>query len=103
MPFKDPEARRRYDRERKRAIRAVSASAPVVVPSDVRMRVADDVGALLREAVRLALSDQKARGIEKARTLGYLSSIGLRLLQTTELEDRLEALERAINFHKNVG
>lgn len=98
MPFKDPEDRRRYDRERKRAIRAVSASTPVVVPADVRLKVAGDVGLLLREAVRLALSDQKARGIEKARTLGYLSSIGLRLLQVHELEDRLEALERAIRF-----
>lgn len=103
MPFKDPEDRRRYDRERKRAIRAVSASTPVVVPAEVRIKVAGDVGLLLKEAVRLTLSDQKARPIEKARALGYLSSIGLRLLQVHELEDRLQALERAMAYRDQAG
>jgi hypothetical protein len=103
MPFKDPEDRRRYDRERKHAIRAASASTPVVVPAEVRIKVAGDVGLLLKEAVRLTLSDPKARPIEKARTLGYLSSIGLRLLQVHELEDRLEALERVMRFSADSG
>ena len=46
--------------------------------------------------MRLALSDTQARGVEKARTLGYLASIGLRLIETSTLERRLETMEEVL-------
>lgn len=96
MPFRDPEERRRYDRERKRSIRGQARSEPIVLPASARVRVVEDVENLLAEAVRLVLSDSRASGVQKARALGYLSSIGLRLIETHELRERLDALEVAL-------
>lgn len=42
------------------------------------------------------LSDGKASGVQKARALGYLCSIGLRLIETYELAERLDGLETAL-------
>ena len=98
MPYRDPEDRRRYDRERKRALRAAAGSKPLVLAAEVRMRVAADVEDLLREAVRLVLTDPKARGLEKARALGYLCSVGLRLIEVHDLEERLDALEQSLRL-----
>ncbi len=98
MPYRDAEDRRRYDRDRKRSLPASRSSAPLVLPADARIGVANDIGTLLSEAVRLVLSDQKAKNLEKARALGYLSSVGLRLLEVHDLERRLDALEQALKF-----
>ena len=96
MPFRDPEDRRRYDRERKRTIRAQARSEPIVLPAAARVRVVEDVQNLLAEAVRLVLSDARATGVQKGRALGYLCSVGLRLIETHELRERLDALEVAL-------
>lgn len=96
MPFSDPEERRRYDRERKRALRAVARSEPVVLPSAARVRVVSDVENLLAEAVRLVLSDTRARNIEKARALATLCSVGLRLIEANDLQTRLDAVEQML-------
>lgn len=96
MPFRDPEDRRRYDRERKRTIRAQVRSEPIVLPASARVRVVEDVQNLLAEAVRLVLSDARATGVQKGRALGYLCSVGLRLIETHELRERLDALEVAL-------
>jgi hypothetical protein len=96
MPYRDPEDRRRYDRERKRGLRAASRFGVGPVPPPVRLRVAADVEALLAEAVELVRRDPKARGTERARALGYLASIALRLIETHDLQERLEALERVL-------
>lgn len=96
MPFRDPEERRRYDRERKRTLRAQARSEPIVLPASARVQVVEDVQSLLAEAVRLVLSDSRASGVQKGRALGYLCSVGLRLIETHELRDRLDALEVAL-------
>src|SRR3989442_11948926 len=68
VPFKDPHDRRRYDRERKRLLRAQEGTRPTLaVP--VRLKVAEDVEALLDEAVRTIRADRKAKGVERARAL----------------------------------
>jgi hypothetical protein len=92
MPFRDAEARRRYDRERKRRIRSADGRLPPL-DAPVRLRVAEDVEALLAEAVERARADPKAKGVEKGRALGYLASIALRLIEAHDLADRLEAVE----------
>jgi len=95
VPYRNPEDRRRFDRERRRRARAGEA-ASLKLAAPARLQVADDVEALLAEAVELARRDPKARGIEKARALGYLASLGLRLIESHDLQDRLDALERVL-------
>lgn len=98
VPYRDPEDRRRYDRERRRAMRAAASPTPLVVPAEVRILVTGDLERLLREAVRLVLGDDRARDIEKGRALGTLAGIGLRLLEARDLERRLDAVEQAVKL-----
>jgi hypothetical protein len=99
MPYRNAEDRRRYDRERRRRMRAGErAGVTALVPPDVRLRAARDLECLLAEAVALIRGDSQARGTEKARALAYLVSIGLRLLETRDLQERIEALERVLEI-----
>jgi hypothetical protein len=100
VPYRDPEDRRRYDRERKRRLRAGDSRGVVSIPPEVKLRVAADVETLLAEAVRLVRADVRAPGIQKARALGYLASVGMRLIETQELQDRVEALERILTARR---
>jgi hypothetical protein len=93
VPYKDPDDRRRYDRDRRRRIRAAGSASRLDLAPAIRLHVAEDVEALLAEAVILIRRDTKAKGVEKARALGYVASIGLRFLEARELQDRVEALE----------
>jgi hypothetical protein len=102
MPYRDPEDRRRYDRERKRRLRAARSSGAVAVSPEVRLRVGEDVEALLVEAVHHVRSDPRAKGTEKARVLGYLASVALRLIEVHGLEERLGALEQLLEL-RSVG
>jgi hypothetical protein len=97
MAHKDHEVRKRYERERRRRIRAAERTpATLVVPEPVRLEMVAGVQALLVEAVTLVRTDPGARGVEKARALGYLASIGLRLIEAHNLADRLEAMEHLL-------
>lgn len=101
MPFKDLEERRRYDRERKRRLRSEPAAVSLVFDAPERLRLAEDVEVILAYAITLAVSDTKARGVERARTLGYLSSIALRLIEAHELQSRLEVIEEALGLTRH--
>src|SRR5207249_11129290 len=91
VPFKDPDDRRRYDRERKRLLRAEEGVRPVLaVP--VRLKVAQDVEALLDEAVRTIRADRKAKGVERARALTQVASVARRLIEAPSLQERLAAV-----------
>ena len=97
MPFKDPEARRRYDRDRKRMLRAEGGTRPALaVP--VRLKVAGDVEALLDEAVRTIRTDRKAKGVERARALTQVASVALRLIEAHSLQERLDAVEQVLRL-----
>jgi hypothetical protein len=90
MPYRNPEDRRRYDRERRERLRAAGS---LRLARPVRIQVAADVEALLAEAVALIRSDRSTKGTERARALGYLASVAIRLIEARELEARLEAVE----------
>lgn len=97
MPFKDVEDRRRYDRERKRLLRSQEGARPALaVP--VRLKVAEDVEALLDEAVRTIRVDRKAKGVERARALTQVASVALRLIEAHSLGDRLDAVEQVLRL-----
>ena len=98
MPFRDPEDRRRYDRDRRRLERAAArTSVPDITPRN-RVRVVADVEAILAQAVELATADPKAKGVEKARALAQIASVGLRLVESSNLSDRLQALEEVLQL-----
>ena len=97
MPFKDLEDRRRYDRERKRLLRAQEAGRPALA-TPVRLKVAQDVEALLDEAVRTIRADRKAKGVDRARALTQVASVALRLIEAHALQDRLDAVEQVLRL-----
>ena len=100
MPFRDPEDRRRYDRDRRRLERAAArTSVPDITPRN-RVRVVADVEAILAQAVELATADPTAKGVEKARALAQIASVGLRLVESSNLSDRLEALEEVLQLRR---
>jgi hypothetical protein len=97
VPFKDADDRRRYDRERKRLLRAQEVPRPALaVP--VRLKVAQDVEALLDEAVRTIRADRKAKGVERARALTQVASVALRLIEAHSLQERLDAVEQVLRL-----
>ena len=94
MPFKEPEDRRRYDRDRKRQLRSQDGRPALAAP--VRLKVASDVEALLDEAVRTIRADRKAKGVERARALIQVASVALRLIEDHSLQERLDAVEQVL-------
>ncbi len=97
MPFKDAEERRRYDRERKRQLRAQDGLRPALA-APVRLKVAQDVEALLDEAIRTIRADRKAKGVERARALTQVASVALRLIEAHSLQERLDAVEQVLRL-----
>ena len=98
MPHKDQQDRRRYDRDRKRRLRAEARAAALALPhvEPDRVGAVEGLQALLAEAVARIRRDHTARDIDKGRELGRLVSVALRLLETRDLAERLEALERVV-------
>jgi hypothetical protein len=95
MPYKDPEKQRQYQREHKRARRQGSRTPPgqVALPSPFRLRVAEDLVGLLEEQFDAVRTDPRAGTLEKARCIGSLVSVALRVLEQRDLTARVEALE----------
>ena len=100
MPFKDPEARRRYDRERQRTNRAQARTQVVRIVPAARLRLASDVEAVLSSAVALVQTDTKARGVEKARALAQIAGVALRLIDAQDLTERIDAVERVLALRR---
>jgi len=96
MPFRDPERRRSYDRDRRRLERAADRTSVSHITPRQRVRLTSDVEAILAQAVELATSDPKAKGVEKARVLAQIASVGLRLVEASNLSERLAALEEVL-------
>jgi hypothetical protein len=97
MPYKDVEDRRRYDRDRKRRLRAVRAEAPSALDlASNRDGVTEALLGLVAEAVTRVRRDPKARGVEKGREIGRLVGVALRVVETRDLAERLEAIERVM-------
>ena len=92
MPYKNPEKRRDYQREYKRLQRLTPAQ--VSIPLEFKLKTTQDILKLLAEQICAVKEDQEAGTLEKARVIGYLASIALRAVETSELEARVEALER---------
>ena len=99
MPFKDPEARRAYQRERARLRRAGRADAPAraELHAVVRIGTARDVLEVLDEQLNAVRLDGSLGTIERARCIGGRAGVLLRAIETAGLEARMEALEAVLS------
>ena len=59
-----------------------------------------DVLALLSEQVNAVRADAFLDPLERARTLGFLSTVLLRTLEARDVDARLEAVERVLKLRK---
>ena len=105
MPFKDPEKQRDYQREYMRLQRRGLNFTPaqVSIPLEFKLKTAQDILKLLAEQICAVKEDQEAGTLEKARVIAYLASIALRAVETSELEARVEALERIFEAREVVS
>jgi hypothetical protein len=99
MSYVDLNQRRLYDRERKRQLRAgITHPSPFRAPPQERLRTLEDLQALLERAVMLVERDERSRGVEKSRALTAIASVGLRLVEARDLDQRVEAIEQVLEI-----
>jgi hypothetical protein len=105
MPYKDPQQQREYHREYARLRRTPVCQTPVQtqLPSEFRLKTARDVLELLSEQIDAVRHEPGAGTLEKARVIGYLGGIALRAVETADLADRIEAVERVLKTRKEDG
>ena len=97
MPYKDPEAAREYQRDRKRIERAGGRTTHVQpVPLPFRLKTAADVIGLIEEQVGAVRAAGDATALEKARAIGFLAGVALRAIEAGDMAARLEALEAVL-------
>lgn len=102
MPYKDPEKRRASNREAQRRRRArakgdtrsARTRKPLPELEALRYGTARAILGLLNRQIEAVEGEKEAGTIEKARAIGYLSSLMLRVIETGDLTDRIEALEK---------
>ena len=102
MPIRDRERRRVYNREYQRLRRSGVCQTPgqTQVPSEFRLKTAQDILNLLAEQVAAVRDAEDTSVIEKARTIGFLLNISLRAVESGDISSRVEALEAALRHRK---
>ena len=85
-----------------RRVQSLEARPPLrlVPPEPLPLATPADVVALIEEQVNAMRADPMADPSEKARTLGFLSSVALRAMEAKDLAARLEAVERVLKLRK---
>jgi len=97
MPYKDPDAAREYQRQRKRIERAGGGTTHVQpVPLPFRLKTSADVIGLIEEQVGAVRAADDATTLEKARAVGFLAGVALRAIEAGDMAARLEALEAVL-------
>jgi hypothetical protein len=109
MPYKDKETQREYNREYQRQRRAGvngkglisksgshSCQSSPLFETRYRIEKAKDLLRILEDAINSVREDAMITSLQRARTLGYLISIGIRIIETSNMEGRIEALEQVL-------
>ncbi|MGB8311693.1 MAG: hypothetical protein WCE81_07500 [Halobacteriota archaeon] len=109
MPYKDKETQREYNREYQRQRRAgVNGKGPAsksgshssqpspLFETPYRIEKAKDLLKILEDVINSVREDDMITSLQRARTLGYLISIGIRIIETSNMEGRIEALEQVL-------
>jgi len=110
MAYKDKNKQREYLKEYQRTRRMgftglqAKGKTPckTPLPPTFRLETATAILQELAEQIALVKADLKADTLSKARTIGYLAGIALRAVETASLEQRIEALEQAMNIGRAV-
>ena len=108
--MKDPEKRRRNNREAQRRYRARQAkkltqtpiSSPLP-PAPIEIKTAEDLRSILAEQINLVRTAPTGDVFTRGRLCGYLCGVALRNLEVSEIEVRLKELEERINEQGTVG
>ncbi len=108
MPYKDKKTQKQYQRDYQRHLRAggrYSATSDsqsenkthkTLFSSCYRISKAQDLLHVLEDAINTVHADELSTPLQKARALGYLVGVGIRVIETATLENRVEALERVL-------
>jgi len=105
MPYKDPETQKSYQREWQRQRRAGRPTRSQVLPGRFKVlrvsapeeiRTAHTLLNILGGQIRAVLETDEGDVFMRARTAGYLISIGLRAVEVADLESRVAELEDKI-------
>ena len=81
----------------------LSDNGPAVALPPVRLKNGADVLAILESQIDAVRSDARAGRLEKARLIGYLAGIGLKAIETGNLEARIEMLEAVLKQRHKEG
>jgi hypothetical protein len=102
VPYADLERQRSYNRDWMRLRRAGECGTPggTILPLPFRLQTAADVLDLLGEEIGAVRADPEAGTLEKARVVGYLTSIALRAVEVADVSARVEALEAVLKHRK---
>jgi len=95
MSYKDPAKQREYQRNWQRARRAGETGRFKVlrVSSPEEIRTAHALLALLADLIKQVLETKEGDTLIRARTAGYLITIGLRAVEVADLDSRIRAME----------
>ena len=97
-PYKDKDKQRTFQREWQRKRRGRGSSNPEVPTLDWQLKNIEDLKAVLEIIVtELLESDELDLGV-KARNLSSLLTVGLRMLEQSELESRMVAVEERLGI-----
>ncbi len=98
MPYKDPEKQKEYQREWQRQRRAGETIGFKVlrVSSPEEVRTAQGLLGVLAALIREVLTTKEGDVFMRARTAGYLISIGLKAVEVADPEGRLTNLENKV-------
>ena len=98
MPYKDPEKQKEYQRQWQRSRRAGETVGFKVlrVSSPEQVRTAQGLLGVLGSLIGEVLTTEQGDIFMRARTAGYLISIGLKAVEVANLEARLARLENRI-------
>lgn len=86
-----------------RRVQNLESRAPVRVPPDPERLPVNhpaDLLAWLDEQMNAVRADPLIDANERARTLGFLSTVALRVMEAGETRARLEALERVLKLRQ---
>ena len=98
MPYKDPETQKAYQRQWQRARRSGQPGRFKVlrVSTPEEIRTAHALLNVLGGQIKEILETDEGDVFMRARTVGYLISIGLRAVEVADLESRVAELENKI-------
>jgi len=107
VPYKDKDKAREYQRNYQRKRRAMANNklnkvgySDQGITQQLRLETLEDLRAVLERIMAEALYDESLDLGVKGRIISQLLTVGIRLIESTDLEHRIEALESRAEMSK---